>query len=69
MEPARVSSRWPSFRPWAGVLADVPQICRVQGGNTKTIWGVGFTPDQTEVWDSQVAVRRGRGLGGMERDA
>jgi len=33
------------------VLAAVPEICRVQGGNTKTIWGVGFMPDQTEVWD------------------
>ena len=33
------------------VLAAVPEICRVRGGNTKTIWGVGFTPDQTEVWD------------------
>lgn len=31
--------------------ADIPEICRVQGGNTKTIWGAGFTPGQTEVWD------------------
>lgn len=34
-----------------GVPAAVPEICRVQGGNAKTIWGVGFTPGQTEVWD------------------
>ncbi len=48
---------------WVGVLlvlgftafavAETPQVCRVQGGNTKTIWGVGFVPGQTEVfaWD------------------
>jgi hypothetical protein len=34
-----------------GVPAAVPEICRVQGGNTKTIWGVGFAPGQTEVRD------------------
>jgi hypothetical protein len=26
-----------------------PEICRVHGGNTKTIWGVGFEPGKTEV--------------------
>jgi len=30
-----------------------PEIARIQGGNTKTLWGVGFEPGQTEVyvWD------------------
>jgi hypothetical protein len=33
--------------------ADPPEICRVNGGNTKTIWGTGFFPGKTEVyvWD------------------
>jgi hypothetical protein len=31
-----------------------PEICRIQGGNTKTIWGTGFQAGQTEVyvWDA-----------------
>ncbi len=46
---------------WLGVLvllsvafAEPPQVCRIQGGNTKTIWGVGFYEGQTEVyaWDA-----------------
>jgi hypothetical protein len=32
------------------VIAAPPQICRVQGGNVRTIWGVGFMPKQTEIW-------------------
>ncbi len=32
------------------VWAAPPEICRVQGGNVRTIWGVGFIPGQTEVW-------------------
>lgn len=32
------------------LCAASPLICRVQGGNTRTIWGVGFTPGQAEVW-------------------
>ncbi|MCX8157921.1 MAG: hypothetical protein N3J91_16025 [Verrucomicrobiae bacterium] len=31
------------------VLAAAPEICRVQGGNTKLIWGTGFTPGEVEV--------------------
>jgi len=27
-----------------------PEICRVHGGNTKTIWGFGFKPEGTEVF-------------------
>ena len=44
------------------VLAAVPEICRVQGGNTKTIWGAGL--DRGLGLES--AVRRGGGLGGIE---
>ena len=32
------------------VYSALPEICRLQGGNVRTIWGVGFTPGQTEVW-------------------
>jgi len=34
-------------------VGQAPQICRIQGGNTKTIWGVGFANGQVEVyaWD------------------
>jgi hypothetical protein len=34
-------------------VGQVPQICRIQGGNTKTIWGIGFADGQVEVyaWD------------------
>jgi hypothetical protein len=37
-----------------GASAAAPEICRVQGGNTKTIWGAGFVPGRTEVraWDA-----------------
>jgi hypothetical protein len=31
------------------LLAAPPEICRVQGGNTRTIWGTGFNPGQTQV--------------------
>ncbi|MEJ7612027.1 Pectate lyase superfamily protein [Candidatus Fervidibacteria bacterium JGI MDM2 SSWTFF-3-K9] len=35
-------------------FGEVPQICRIQGGNTKTIWGVRFADGQVEVysWDA-----------------
>ncbi len=32
------------------VYAAPPSICRIQGGNTKTIWGTGFDSVQTEVY-------------------
>jgi len=34
-------------------VGQAPQICRIQGGNTKTIWGIGFANGQVEVyaWD------------------
>jgi hypothetical protein len=32
------------------LIAAPPEICRVQGGNTRTVWGIGFTPGATEVW-------------------
>ena len=34
--------------------AAAPQVCRLQGGNTKTVWGVGFEAGRTEVraWDA-----------------
>ena len=37
----------------SSVYSASPEICRVNGGNTKTIWGTGFIPGQTEVfvWD------------------
>ena len=31
-------------------FANPPEICRLQGGNTKTIWGTGFTLGNTEVY-------------------
>ncbi|MGQ9519436.1 MAG: glycosyl hydrolase family 28-related protein [Candidatus Fervidibacter sp.] len=46
---------------WVSVMLTIstavgqpPQICRVQGGNTKTIWGIGFDKGQVEVyaWDA-----------------
>ncbi len=35
-------------------VGQAPQICRIQGGNTKTIWGIGFADGQVEVyaWDA-----------------
>jgi len=33
----------------AWLRAAPPELCRVHGGNTKTIWGVGFEPGKTEV--------------------
>ena len=53
----------PRFGPGARALADVPQICRVQGGNTKTIWGVGFTPGQTEGFEVAHRLRRACSVG------
>ena len=34
-------------------VGQAPQICRIQGGNTKTIWGIGFADGQVEAyaWD------------------
>ncbi len=39
--------------PVQNVPAAAPEICRVQGGNTKTVWGVGFEAGRTEIraWD------------------
>jgi hypothetical protein len=31
------------------VVAAPPEVCRIQGGNTKTIWGAGFDPQKTQV--------------------
>jgi len=39
------------FLPLSAAWAGAPEICRVQGGNTKTIWGAGFTLGRTEVRD------------------
>ena len=32
------------------LFAQKPQICRIQGGHIKTIWGINFTKDETEVY-------------------
>ena len=34
----------------AGTWSAPPEICRLQGGNTKLIFGTGFTPDAVEVY-------------------
>lgn len=36
------------------LFSQIPQICRLQGGQTKTIWGTGFTPAETEVFSSKI---------------
>lgn len=38
----------------SAAAAATPEVCRIQGGNTKTIWGTGFEQGQTEVyvWDA-----------------
>jgi len=35
-------------------LAAPPEICRTQGGNTKTVWGTGFAPGATEAYVGSV---------------
>ncbi|MBN2138629.1 MAG: hypothetical protein JW720_12550 [Sedimentisphaerales bacterium] len=39
----------------AAVFAEPPAICRVQGGNTKTIWGTGFDSASTKVYVADIA--------------
>lgn len=34
------------------LFSQVPKICRLQGGQTKTVWGTGFNPSETEVYSS-----------------
>lgn len=53
-EAKKVRWAWVAVAIMSGVaFGEPPQICRIQGGNTKTIWGVGFV-GQVEVyaWDA-----------------
>jgi hypothetical protein len=50
--------------PRAG--AAPPDVCRVQGGNTKTIWGVGFTPGRTEVRAGDVPFDEAKAVAALE---
>jgi len=43
-----------------------PEICRVNGGNTKTIWGTGFTAGQTEVYVWNVPFNENEALAALE---
>jgi hypothetical protein len=46
--------------------ADLPEICRVNGGNTKTIWGTGFTPGKTEVFVCDVPFTEKEAIDALE---
>lgn len=35
-------------------FASGPEICRIQGGHTRTIWGAGFTPGKTEIYSVNI---------------
>ncbi len=36
------------------LFAQSPQICRLQGGHTKTVWGTGFISGETEVFTESI---------------
>jgi hypothetical protein len=36
------------------IFAQVPEICRLQGGHTKTVWGAGFKAGETELYSEKI---------------
>ncbi len=49
--------------------SQVPEICRVQGGNTKTIWGTGFQSGLTEVYVADITFDETKALAALETES
>ncbi len=59
---------WLAVMLWGSIAAaEPPQVCRVQGGNTKTLWGVGFVPGQTQVYAWEAPFDERKTLAALER--